>query len=355
MPRNPAGPLHRLRKDHGQDGSASGARSTLSVLVRKERRFRSTRVVGFHVRESGRVQLGGKAMAAPTRAWWSPTGTRSQKAATLCENTLAAGGGVILELHVLPSLGSGHCLTPIAVSLEVLGDKPLVPGAIQRLRANLSEGPRTYGHPGSTNYRFFTDDSAILIMDGEGLRGGGVDWYLMAKTDAALERLIQLVSRIGTVVRRLQSFDERSQAILDRVRYGTYRMITAIARAAPERLRVVHLFGFRRRDDEVAGRRGARNVRVAVNAVPEQRRERFDALVAQVLVLVPGPRPPPRTTRAPRAPSARAPRRAPASSGRRRDRAEWTRWLRARDSAARSRRAADRRARRGSGAPARPS
>ena len=49
---------------------------------------------------------------------------------------------------------------------------------------------------------------------------------------------------------------------------------------------------------KLPGRRRARDVAVLVDALPEQRRERLDALVAHVLVLVPGAVPPPVRDRA---------------------------------------------------------
>ena len=87
-----------------------------------------------------------------------------------------------------------------------------------------------------------------------------------------------------------------------------------VGRAPPERLRVVHLLGLRRRHDERARRRRARDVGVVVDALPEERRERLDALVAQVLVLVPGAAPPPPVAGR-RSPSRRADRRVGSSSG----------------------------------------
>src|SRR3569623_1349201 len=67
----------------------------------------------------------------------------------------------------------------------------------------------------------------------------------------------------------------------------------AITATTPERLGHVHLFRLRRRHDEVSRRGRARDVAVLVHAFPQQRRERFAALVAQDLMLVPGADPPP--------------------------------------------------------------
>src|SRR5262245_59853404 len=61
----------------------------------------------------------------------------------------------------------------------------------------------------------------------------------------------------------------------------------AIACSSAEGLGVVHFLGLWGRQDERAGRGGSRNIRIRMDALPEQRREGLDALIAQVLVLVP--------------------------------------------------------------------
>src|SRR5438876_1081974 len=69
----------------------------------------------------------------------------------------------------------------------------------------------------------------------------------------------------------------------------------AIRFPSAESLRMVHLFRFRRRHDEYAWRRRARDVGIFVNALPQQRSESFRPLVAQILMLPPLGPPPPRT------------------------------------------------------------
>src|SRR5260370_38019263 len=66
-----------------------------------------------------------------------------------------------------------------------------------------------------------------------------------------------------------------------------------IALAAAESLRMIHLFRFRGRHDEIPRSGRARHVRVFVHAFPQQRSEGFGALVAQVLMLEPLGSPPP--------------------------------------------------------------
>ena len=108
----------------------------------------------------------------------------------------------------------GHSLDRISVGLAA-EDRPLARRDLALLRANLTEGPRTFGHPGGTNYRFFTAESAILIWAGT----RRADWHLMASSDEALRRLLRLVSRCGTLTETLYAFDDsRSEAILRRLR-----------------------------------------------------------------------------------------------------------------------------------------
>jgi hypothetical protein len=91
----------------------------------------------------------------------------------------------------------------IAVEVQAQ-DHALAPGDLADLQSHFSEGPRTYGHPGVTNYRFFTPNSAILIWDGEDdkWRGGQADWMLMATSNAALLDLLRRVWHCGTCERR---------------------------------------------------------------------------------------------------------------------------------------------------------
>jgi hypothetical protein len=99
-------------------------------------------------------------------------------------------------------------------------DKALAPGDLEFLQSHFSEGPRTHGHPGATNYRFFTSNSAILIWDGEDdERGGGpADWWLTASSEEALLDLLHRVWHCGSLRETLYANDPRSQAVLDRLK-----------------------------------------------------------------------------------------------------------------------------------------
>ena len=108
----------------------------------------------------------------------------------------------------------GHSLDPISV-WSAAQDQPLARRDLAFLRANFTEGPRTFGHPGVANYRFFTADSAMLIW----AKKGGADWHLMASSDEALLRLLRCVSHAGTLTETLYTFDDpRSEAVLERAR-----------------------------------------------------------------------------------------------------------------------------------------
>jgi hypothetical protein len=108
----------------------------------------------------------------------------------------------------------GHALHRIARALFAQ-DEPLARRDLAFLRAHFTEGPRTFGHPGIVNYRFFTDDSAILIWAGEDQS----DWHLMASSEEALLRLLRHVSRCGTLTETLYALgDPRSDRVLERWR-----------------------------------------------------------------------------------------------------------------------------------------
>jgi hypothetical protein len=113
----------------------------------------------------------------------------------------------------------GQCLADISVGAQAQ-DRSLAPGDLALLRSHFSEGPRTYGHPGVTNYRFFTRNSAILIWDGEDdkCRGGQADWWLMANTEEALLGLLRRVWDCGTLRETLYADDQRSRELLERLR-----------------------------------------------------------------------------------------------------------------------------------------
>jgi hypothetical protein len=119
------------------------------------------------------------------------------------------------------ALDFGHCLKDMAVAVRGF-DPPLAPSDLKLLQSRFAEGPRTYGVPGHTNYRFFapdlvSPDSAILLYDGE----MEADWHLVATSDEALLQLLREVWNCGTLQETLRTFnDPRSQQVLDRARSG---------------------------------------------------------------------------------------------------------------------------------------
>jgi hypothetical protein len=113
----------------------------------------------------------------------------------------------------------GCCLTNTLV-MAFAQDKALAPGDLEFLQSHFSEGPQTHGHPGATNYRFFTGNSAILIWGGEDNegRGGQADWWLTASSDEALLDLLYRVCHCGNLRETLYANDPRSQEVLDRLK-----------------------------------------------------------------------------------------------------------------------------------------
>jgi hypothetical protein len=119
------------------------------------------------------------------------------------------------------ALDFGHCLKDMAVAVSGF-DRPLAPGDLKLLQSRFAEGPRTYGLPGHTNYRFFAPDlaapdRAILLYDDE----IEADWHLVASSDEALLQLLSEVWHCGTLRETLRTHhDLRSQQVLDRARSG---------------------------------------------------------------------------------------------------------------------------------------
>ena len=115
----------------------------------------------------------------------------------------------------------GCCLTdnPDKLVMAFAQDKALAPGDLEFLQSHFSEGPRTHGHPGATNYRFFTGNSAILIWDqGDYERGGAADWWLAASSDEALLDVLHKVWHCGSLRETLYANDPHSRAVLDQLK-----------------------------------------------------------------------------------------------------------------------------------------
>ncbi len=84
---------------------------------------------------------------------------------------------------------------------------------LEFLRAQFKEGPRTWCHPGRTNYRFAGEAGSILLWEGE----GQTDWFLRAESEEALEALVRQVLDRGGLRTSLYGNDDRASTVLARL------------------------------------------------------------------------------------------------------------------------------------------
>src|SRR5262249_33511871 len=82
------------------------------------------------------------------------------------------------------------------------------------LQSHFQEGPRTYGFPPGTQYRFSRGDQKIVIWASE----GQADWWLSAGSVKSLEGLIRTVWQCGSLARSLYPDTSGGKMALERVR-----------------------------------------------------------------------------------------------------------------------------------------
>jgi hypothetical protein len=86
---------------------------------------------------------------------------------------------------------------------------------LQFLRTSFREEPRTYGWPGSTNYRFSAPTGRILIWHSE---KHGADWIIQAASHPQLEELLRQVWSLGSLATTLYGRDAAGEQALDNLR-----------------------------------------------------------------------------------------------------------------------------------------
>jgi len=74
----------------------------------------------------------------------------------------------------------------------------------------------TYGWPGATQYRFFTEDQRILIWVDEGY----ANWFLAATSEDALTNLVSKLGPLNSLRSAMFSDTPAVQKVLERVRVG---------------------------------------------------------------------------------------------------------------------------------------
>jgi hypothetical protein len=78
------------------------------------------------------------------------------------------------------------------------------------LRSNFQELHTTYGWPGSVNYRFKSEYSAILIWDG---KDRGVDWFVSAPSASELNKLLAKIWHCGDLAQSMYGNAEAEEVL----------------------------------------------------------------------------------------------------------------------------------------------
>ncbi len=82
---------------------------------------------------------------------------------------------------------------------------------IKFLQNNFEEGPCTYSWPGKTNYRFFYEQTRIIIWDDE---EGQADWYIFSQSAESLQKTTKCVWQCGKLKERLYDLDTGGREVL---------------------------------------------------------------------------------------------------------------------------------------------
>lgn len=78
------------------------------------------------------------------------------------------------------------------------------------LQSNFGEVHRTYGWPGRVNYRFESENAAILIWDG---KDRGVDWLVSASSTPALKNVLTRIWACGSLAESLYGDGEAHEVL----------------------------------------------------------------------------------------------------------------------------------------------
>ena len=95
-------------------------------------------------------------------------------------------------------------------------DQALGPADLAFLKQRFKEGPQTFGWPGDTNYRFFSEDGKILIWD---TKKRQADWMIWAPSPVALVRLAKSVWHCGSLSTELYALEECGETLLTELRH----------------------------------------------------------------------------------------------------------------------------------------
>ncbi|MFN7925395.1 MAG: hypothetical protein U0Q16_35175 [Bryobacteraceae bacterium] len=87
---------------------------------------------------------------------------------------------------------------------------PLSPEAVRVLERTFRAESKTYGWPGSTQYRFEGDRCGILIWSGE----NQADWFVGAQSEAALEACLQSIWNLDNTGPAFYGSSPRGERVL---------------------------------------------------------------------------------------------------------------------------------------------
>ena len=85
---------------------------------------------------------------------------------------------------------------------------------LQFLKGNFLQRPSTYGWPGTTNYRFESQEGGILIWEGK----DQADWFVSAKTPASLHTLLSRIWHCGNLAETLYDLTPEAVEVLQDLR-----------------------------------------------------------------------------------------------------------------------------------------
>lgn len=91
---------------------------------------------------------------------------------------------------------------------------PLSTKSIEVLQQIFTAEPKTFGWPGSVQYRFAGQDGYLLIWSAD----GQADWWIGASTESSLEKMLTHIWDLDAVGKHLWEFTDAGRAVLAKIR-----------------------------------------------------------------------------------------------------------------------------------------
>lgn len=111
-----------------------------------------------------------------------------------------------------------YCVVLSQAAMVQAQNVPLSPRSLHALQGLFDEGPRTFGGPGSTQYRFSGDQHGILIWATD---HGQADWFVGAADVTSLEAVLRLVWDLDGVGVSFYDCSETATEMLTRLKAGS--------------------------------------------------------------------------------------------------------------------------------------